>query len=97
MHILFKLGGMQEASDDGYHCFDEGDNTVGWKSVVITVCPASIAQDPTCPICRGTMSWDRRYLTGCRHAFHKGCLAAWQQYSENAGCPLCRRSLAVEV
>ena len=42
---------MQAASHDGYHRFNEDGNTVEWESLVISVQPASFADDAPCPIC----------------------------------------------
>ena len=84
---------MQTASHDGYHRFKEDGNTVEWESLVISARQTSFAEDTPCPICWSQISSDKGYLTGCRHGFHKDCLSEWQQFSQGAGCPLCRGAL----
>ena len=85
---------MQAVSADGYHRFTEEDNLVAWEYLIICTRPSSIAEDAACPICWDQISADKSHLTGCNHAFHTDCLAAWQQYASPATCPLCRGSLA---
>ena len=83
----------QVVSADGYHRFTEEGNMVAWESLIICTRPSSIAEEAPCPICFDQISTDKYFLTGCKHAFHKECLAAWQQYASPASCPMCRGTL----
>ena len=41
-----------------------------------------------CPICLEQITQANRYITPCRHIFHKTCIDAWK--TKNHTCPLCR-------
>ena len=78
------------AAADAYSRFQEDGNTVAWESLIISARSSSKA--PPCPICHEEMSTDG-YMTSCKHAFHRDCLAAWHKYQPPATCPTCRSDL----
>ena len=82
--------GVQVAAPDAYSRFREDGNTAIWESLII--CARSGTKAPSCPICHEEMSADS-YMTSCKHAFHKGCLAAWHKFQPPATCPTCRGDL----
>ena len=72
------------AASDGYSRFTEDSNLVDWESLIICARPSHMIS--LCPICYE--GWDSHgaYVTSCKHAFHKGCLAAWHKYKSPATC-----------
>lgn len=43
-----------------------------------------------CSICCRSFKTDGQILLSCTHTFHQHCLAAWERYSGEQRCPLCR-------
>ena len=50
--------------------------------------PKSLPELPNCAICLGDLSWEKKYLSNCRHVFHYDCISTW--IKKNPTCPICR-------
>ena len=74
-----------------------GGGKITWKAVSRPAGPLAQPEDPVeleddCPICFEPLGQDvagEVVVTGCRHTFHKRCLAEWDEKGTDS-CPVCR-------
>ena len=77
--------------------FEEAERELYVEQLEADATAAAMAKGAACPICIELLSDTDTWRLPCGHGMHGTCMLKMVVVPENVGCPLCRRSLNIDV